>query len=60
MLFRSGVSDDEIRETVRRSIEILAPGFHIPYVYVIGNDCAHQMSVMEEVVSAFEKKFFQN
>ncbi|MDR1589623.1 MAG: hypothetical protein LBS51_05465 [Oscillospiraceae bacterium] len=54
-----GVSDDEIRETVRYSLRTLAPGgFHIPYVYVIGTGAEHPMAVMEEEVAAYEKELF--
>ncbi len=54
-----GTTDAEIRETVRYSLETLAPGgFHIPYVYVIGTAFDHPMTVMEEEVSKFEKKIF--
>jgi hypothetical protein len=54
-----GVSDDEIRETVRYSLRTLAPGgFHIPYIYVIGTGFEHPMAVMEEEVSAYERELF--
>jgi uroporphyrinogen decarboxylase len=56
-----GVSDDEIRETVRYSLRTLAPGgFHIPYVYVIGNEFQHPMAIMEDEVSAYERELWPN
>jgi uroporphyrinogen decarboxylase len=55
----TGVSDDEIRKTVRYSIETLAPGgFHIPYVFFFGSGFEHAMAIMEETVAEFEKEFF--
>ena len=54
-----GTSDDEIRQTVRYSLETLAPNaFHIPYVYVIGTGFEHAMSVVEDEVTRYEKELF--
>ena len=54
-----GVPEDEIRKTIRYSLETLGPeGHHIPYVYVIGTDFQRPMEILEEEILKCETELY--
>lgn len=55
LIMRPGVTDAEIRASVRESVGVLAPGGnHIPYYYSFGKDPEHALAVFSDEIARYE------